>query len=161
MKILICGSARTEIVRKCLNEYASEHEVVVALPTGVAAQLDRCEQYGTVEYVYLDSSGFCRNDREKLLAFQNSPFDAAVIVSGKLDFTGFSNVLEAIADLPFRQLIFYNCNGHKEIVKIRHGLKYKWEQCVTSAWMRFFQIIHPMELFVERIYIQCAELLGL
>lgn len=161
MKILICGSARAEVVRKCLEDFASEHEVTAALPAGIAPQFNRYEQCENVVCVPLDGSSFCGKDREKLLACQRGPFDAVVIVSGGLDFTGFSNVLEAIEDLTFQQLIFYNCKGHKEIVKIRRGMRSKWEPRMASVFMRLFQILHPMELLAERVYIQCAELLGL
>lgn len=148
-------------MRKCLEEFASEHEVTVALPSGIAARFDRYEQCENIVCVPLDGSSFCGNDGEKLLACRRGPFDAAVIVSGGLDFTGFTNVLEAIKDLTFQQLIFYNCVGHKEIVKIQRGMRYKWELRMTSVLMRLFRILHPMELLAERIYIQCAELLGL
>ena len=94
-------------------------------------------------------------------ALRGVRFDAAVIVSGGYGFPGFQNVLKAIAGLRFKQLVFYNQIGRRETIKIRMGSARVWEKLSISLLTGLFQVTRPVELLIERIYIQCAESLGL
>jgi len=162
MKLLVCASARAEIVLNCLREFVSGNEVILIAPSGVGARLiDSIREYDSTRMIRLSAPSFCRDSREELRILQNDRFDAAVIISGGLEFSGFHNVLEAISALTFHQLIFYNSIGHKEIVPIRHGVGRALERYGTSLLFALFQILRPIELLAERIYIRCAELLGL
>jgi len=162
MKLLVCASARAEIVLKCLDEFVPGNEIITVAPTGVAARLaDNIKKYESVKMIRLSGSGFCRDSKEELQILQADRFDAAVIVSGGLEFSGFHNVLEAISALSFQQLIFYNSIGRKEIIPIRHGIGRALEQYGASLLFALFRLSRPVELLAERIYVKCAESLGL
>jgi len=162
MKLLVCASARAEVVLKCLRKFVPGNEIILIAPSGVGARLiDSIRAYGSVRMIRLSSPSFCRDSREELRILQNDRFDAAVIVSGGLEFSGFHNVLEAISALSFHQLIFYNSIGRKEIVPIRRGAGRALERYGTLLLFSLFQILRPIGSLAERIYIRCAELLGL
>lgn len=159
MKVLVCGSAGAEIVMKCLRELAPGTEAVLVSPASVSAGLAGLPD--NVRLVRLKGSSFGAGPEEGLDALRGVRFDAAVIVSGGYGFPGFQNVVKAIAGLRFKQLVFYNQIGRRETIKIRMGSARVWEKLSISLLTGLFQVTRPVELLIERIYIQCAESLGL
>lgn len=162
MKLLICASARAEIVMKCLREFEQENDITIAAPSGVGRALKESEDIGNAALLQLSSPSFCDESRVELRPLMNERFDAVVIVSGGLSFERFDNVIGAIAGLHVNDmLIFYNSVGHREIVQVSNGITRMVERHAIELLCGFWRMIRPVELFAERIYIQCAELLGL
>lgn len=159
MKALVCASARAEIVMKCLRELTAKGEITIVAPAPVAAGLTEIPE--KADLIRLSGSSFGAGPEEQLDALKGICFDTVFIVSGGLGFTNFYNVVNSIAGLKFRQIVFYNRNGRKEVIQLPVGVGRIWARSVTSLLMGFFKITRPIGLLAERIYIQCAELLGL
>lgn len=160
MKVLVCASARPEIVMKCIEELSSSQaEITVAAPCNVAAGLNEFTAIRRVSMVTLKEAGFSAG--QDLTSLQGISFDTAVIVSGGLGFAGFQNVVQAIVGLRFRQLTFYNQIGRKMTIQISAGFSRALERTAVLFMRTLFRIVRPVQLFAERIYIQCAESLGL
>ena len=158
MRLLVCASARPEIIEKCLQEMTPENQVFAAVATGSAERISRFMGNSGV-CIRLKGPSFCQEDYTTLQEY--GPFDVVVVVSGGSEFTGFSNVIAAISGLSFSHLVFYNSSGYKEIVPMQRKTSLILKQYGTVLLFRFFQVIRPIELLAERIMIQCAELLGL
>lgn len=159
MKVLVCASARAEIVIKCLRELDSKAEITIIAPAPVASNLAWVPDKADLIRLSGDSFGAC--PEHELDALQGVRFDTAVIVSGGLGFTGFHNVAKSISGLRFRELVFYNKLGRKERVPVAIGAGRVLERTAVKFLMGLFKAVRPVELLIERIYIQCAELLVL
>lgn len=159
MKVLVCASARAEVVMKCLRELHQTAEITVIAPASVAAGLTEVPK--NARLFRLKGPSFGDGPGNELDILKDICFDAVVIVSGGFGFTGFQNVVKVIAGLRFRQMIFYNQIGRRETVRICVGAGRTWERLTVSTLIGLFKVTRPVELLIERTYIQCAELLGL
>lgn len=159
MKVLVCASARAEVVMNCISELSPQAEITVAAPRGVAEGLDEFAASRPMTMVRLKEASFAGG--QELSSLKETSFDTAVVVSGGLGFTGFQNVIKSIAGLRFRQLLFYNQIGCKSTIQIPSGFCRTLERAGVFLLEKLFRAFRPMGLFVERMYIQCAELLGL
>lgn len=159
MKVLVCASARAEVVMKCIEELSSSAEITVVAPRNIAAGLIEFTGARQIPTVPLKETSFVAG--QEMTSLKGTLFDTAIIVSGGLGFAGFHNVIKAIAGLRFRQLLFYNQIGRKEMIQVHTGFGCTLERYTVAFLKTFFDITRPIELFVERIYIQCAELLDL
>ncbi len=162
MKLLICAQAQAEIVLKCLREFQQGNDITVVVPSDVGRVLKESEDIGSAELIRLKGKRFCDDSIAELEPLKNEQFDAAVMVSEGPAFVGFDKVIETIDGLRFNgTLIFYNSIGHREVIYVPNGVGRILERCAVRLLYGFCSMIRPIELFVERIYIQCAELLGL
>lgn len=159
MKVLVCASARAEVVMNCISELPSQAEVTVAAPRGAAEGLDEFAAPRPMTMVRLKEASFAGG--QELSSLKETFFDTAVIVSGGLGFTGFQNVIKSIAGLRFRQLLFYNQAGRTSVIRIPAGSRRVLEQAGVFLLEKLFRFFRPAELLIERTYIRCAELLGL
>lgn len=161
MKVLICASARAEVVIKCVKEFSPQADITIVAPSTVFHGLRELSDLPQVSMLSLKAAGF-GGDREQVWdSLKKIRFDAVIVVSGGLGFNGFHNVIRGIAGLRFTELVFYNQIGRKETIRVRTGGARSLERCAVSFLSALFQLIRPMELLIEGIYIQCAELLGL
>lgn len=161
METLICASSRAEIVRNCIQEFKSKGKITVIAPSPVYDGLSGLYDGQDVKLVKLSTGSFSETSISEIHFLKNTPFENAVVVSGGLGFVGFHNVIETIRGLQIKNLIFYNKTGHQETVKLAFGVRRVLERCVITLLMGILGFIRPVELFAERIYIRCAELLGL
>lgn len=158
---LICASARTEIVIKCIREFSLQGKVTVIAPSSVYTELAVFKNDENVKIVRLSTDKFDNHVISEISMLRDDLYDDAVIVSGGLGFTGFHNVIEMIDRLQIKNLIFYNKIGHTEIVKVSNGFTRILEKSIIGFLLGILKRIRPIELLIERIYIRCAELLGL
>lgn len=162
MKLLICASARAEIVMKCLKEFEQGNDITIVAPSGVGRVLKESEDIGDAVLIPMATRSFSDEAKEELKLLLDKPFDAVIIVSGAMSFPGYDNVLNFIDGLDWNNtLIFYNSAGQKEVIHIPNRFGQRLERYAVGLLYGFWSIIRPAELFVERVYIQCAELLGL
>lgn len=66
MKLLICASARAEIVMKCLREFERGNDIVIVAPSGVGHTLQETEDIGQATLIQLKSRNFCKESRAEL-----------------------------------------------------------------------------------------------
>lgn len=97
MKILICASARAEIVIKCIREFSVQGEVIVIAPSPVYDGLPEFDNADRVRVIKFNGSSFNNISNDGMDSLSNISFDKAIIVSGGLGFIGFNNVIETIA----------------------------------------------------------------
>lgn len=161
MEILICASARAEIAAKCIQEFITQGNITVIAPSPIYAELSELYRDKNVKLVKLSAHSFQSTSISEIEFLKNTPFDNAIVVSGGLGFVGFHNVIEAINRLQIRNLIFYNKIGHKETIELTFGIRRVFERCAIILLLGILGLVRPIELLAERIYIQCAELLGL
>lgn len=161
METLICASARAEIVRNCIQEFKSKGEITVIAPSPVYDGLSGLYDNQGVKLIRLGGVSFDNTSMAEIHFLKNTPFENAVVVSGGFGFVGFHNVIETIRDLQVKNLIFYNKIGNQETVKLTFGVRRMFERCAITLMMGILGLIRPVELLAERIYIRCAELLGL
>lgn len=161
METLICASARAEIVSNCIREFKSKGNITVIAPSPVYDGLAGLYDIQGVKLIRLGGYSFDNTSLAEIHFLKNTPFENAVVVSGGLGFVGFHNVIETIRGLQVRNLVFYNKIGHKETIELTLGARRVFERCVITLLMGILGIIRPVELLAERIYIRCAELLGL
>lgn len=160
MKVLICASARAEIVMSCLREQDPAAEITILAAAPVAASL-MVPPEGNARLIRLNGGSFGEGPEREIDALKGIRFDTVFIVSGGLGFTGFQNVIQSISGLQFRQIVFYNKLGRRETICLPAGVGRVWERTTTRLLIGAFKITRPIGLLAERIYVRCAELLGL
>lgn len=83
------------------------------------------KEYKDVEFIDIQQEGFYNISDNVLEVIQNILFTEIYIPTTGPRAMNFGNILEIVCSLNYKKIIFYNCNGERNIIKKKSQLEEK------------------------------------
>ena len=122
-KVLAFKTASEAVMDSLLRELRQEYAVTCCIQTSL---IDLYKQkYQDVSFFDIEQEGFYDLSDEVITRLQLENYDSIWIPSTGVRATNFGNIMSICKRLQYQKMIFYNCNGEKNIVKKKSVLQEK------------------------------------
>lgn len=123
-KVLIFKTASDAIMERLFTELQSkECEKICLIQTSLKDIFQK--KYPEISFIDIQKEGFYDIPNEVMQPIQETKLDKIYIPTTGVRATNFGNIMELCNKLCYKELIFYNSNGEKNIVR-KKGASAEW-----------------------------------
>lgn len=122
--ILIFKTASDSVLDKLLEELSSKKQRKYCIIQSSLINI-YSQKYKDIQFIDIQKEGFYDISRDVLKVIKNISFTEVYIPTTGPRAMNFGNILEIVEQLNYRKIIFYSCNGGKNIINKKSKLEEK------------------------------------